>query len=57
MGKRKRKRGEVYVGGGEKSKGKKKEEERGISYGCIEGGKRKMRKDGILGVVKKKKKE
>jgi hypothetical protein len=37
-----------------KEKKKKKREREGISYRCIEGGKRKMRKDGILGVVKKK---
>jgi hypothetical protein len=32
---------------------KKKKKREGISYGCIEGGKRKMRNDGILGVMKK----
>jgi hypothetical protein len=40
------------VGGGEKKNERERERE-GISYGCIEGGKRKMRKYGILGVVKK----
>jgi hypothetical protein len=44
------------VGGGEKRKGKKKKEKKkrgGICYGCIEGDRKKMRKVGILKVVKK----
>ena len=47
-----------YVGGGEKKERKKKKEKKkkeggGISYGNKEGERNRMRKEGILGVMKK----
>jgi hypothetical protein len=51
VGKKGKKREVVYVGGGGKKERKKKKKMRG--YTTVGEGRKKIRKEGILGVVKK----